>query len=366
MAKNKYSKLPIDASKIDDWINLWCESEFGCEKYQIEKENIPQRIQYLIRVDSKEIKLDFIKCDGGLLTITPNVGTQRDLSLKLAESIYNRVKDVNRNSKFANGFSIKLSEEDYHTIIDLISEEQGNIILNHDVMDEPGKANYVLHRIKGKLGDTVVIKFYPHTSRMQLQGKPASLFNEIIAMISEDGATLNDVVDAQLSYCNLELNRNDVLEEMEQVLGKKLYDYMTNSQKAILSSAFILSKISMELPDNSVIVQQAFRAYEGVLKKLLRDQGITIAEGEMVGSVYKHNKATNQFQMKSEYAAIVDDETKEKTLTVMYQFYFQNRHPYSHASDNDLTTAIIAKRKVADELFTEAIQNLKTGFANLR
>lgn len=366
MAKNKYSKLPIDVSKIYDWINLWCESEFGIGNYKIISRDNSPRIQYLIKCESKEIKLDFIKCTGGLLTIAPNVGTQQELSHNLADSIYDRVKDINKDSKFANGFSIKLPEEDYQTIIDLISEEQGNTILNRDVMDEPGKANYVLHRIKGKLGDTVVIKFFPHTSRMQLQGKPAALFNEIVAMISEGGADLNDVVDAQLNYCSLELNRNEVLEEMEQVLGRELYHYLTSSQKAILSSAFILSKISMELPDNSVIVQQAFRAYEGVLKKLLRDQNITLDEGEMVGSVFKHVKETNQFQMKSEYAAIVDDPTKEKTLTVMYQFYFQHRHPYSHASDNDLTTAIIGERKVADELFNEAIQYLKTGYASLK
>ena len=366
MAKNKYSKLPIDVSKLYGWINLWCESEFGDDKYKIEKRDITQRIQYLIHANSMEIRLDFIKCTGGLLTITPNVGTQHALSVKLADSIYDRVKDINKDSPFSNGFSIKLSQEDYDSLLGLITGEEGNTVLNNDVQQEAGKANYILHRIQGPYGDTVVIKYYPNTKRMQFQGKPLALFNEIVSMLSEECDSPDDVVDAQLTYCDVKLNRDDIFEEMEAVLGNRLYSYLTKSLRAILSTAFIMSKISMNLPDNSVIVQQALRAYEGFLKKLLRDQDIELTENELLGDVFGHRKADNTFYMHTESAAKVNDPNKERVLTAMYQFYYQHRHPYSHASADDFDTVIIEDRKVADELFNEVIQSMKAGFTELQ
>lgn len=365
MAEKKYSKLPIDESKISGWIDLWCETEFGEADYTIEEKTIPKRIQYAIRTGGKEIRLDFIRCNGGLLTIAPNVGTQQELSVKLADSIYDRVKDLTAESKFAHGFSIKIAQDDYQTVIDLLTESSENTILNMETRTDPGAANYILHRIKGPLNDTVVIKYFPNTHRMQLQGKPLALFNEVVSMISDQNVTFDDVVDAQLKYCSVPLNRDDIFEEMQDVLGDDLYKYLTEALKKILSTAFIMSKIEIDLPDNSVIVQQALRAYEGFLKKLLREQGIMIGSEEAIGEAYKRDDITNEFVLRSEYAAMVDDEEKEKALAALYRFYFQYRHPYSHASADDYDTAIIENRRTADELFDELIQKMKSGYAAL-
>ena len=68
----------------------------------------------------------------------------------------------------------------------------------------------------------------------------------------------------------------------------------------------------------------------------------------------------------SESAAKVNDPNKERVLTAMYQFYYQHRHPYSHASADDFDTVIIEDRKVADELFNEVIQSMKAGFTELQ
>lgn len=72
------------------------------------------------------------------------------------------------------------------------------------------------------------------------------------------------------------------------------------------------------------------------------------------------------FYMHTESAAKVNDPNKERVLTAMYQFYYQHRHPYSHASADDFDTVIIEDRKVADELFNEVIQSMKAGFTELQ
>lgn len=128
----------------------------------------------------------------------------------------------------------------------------GVTLKNYSEQSEDGKAKYQLYQFSGPTGDTVTIKMYPNTERMQMQGKPLWLFNEIVSLVSENGAEMSEVVDAHLKYCNVVMNQKDVFEEMEAVLGSDLFNYLSTSHKAILSTSFILSKIDMDMPDYSV------------------------------------------------------------------------------------------------------------------
>lgn len=356
---NKFSKLSIDRDKLDGWISIWCKRNLEGD-FSIANTEKADRIQYLIKNAQNEIKLDFQKCAGGLFTICPKVGTNIQISTLIAEYIYKRVCDVFKDSPFANGFSIVIKEEDFKTVIELIQEINGVTLNNFSEQNESGQAQYKLYRFSGAAGDTITLKYYPNTSRMQMQGKPLFLFNEVVAMVSENGVKQDDVVDAHLKYCNLDIKKEEVFEELKDVLGDELYGFLSNAQKAILSTSFILSKVDGYLGDYSIIVQPANRAYEGFVKKIYAQEGL-ICDGEnQLGFFFDWRDHIVPI-MKKKYADMLDEET-QKGFTSMFKFYSQYRHPYMHASAYDYSTAIIGKREIADEKLNEVILSMKSWY----
>lgn len=357
---NKYSRLLIDSRKISDWILFWCEENLS-DPFTIDCNEISTRFQYSIVSGNNTIKIDFIKCKGGLLTIAPNVGSHTDISTQIADSIYDRVKYAITDSPFANGFSVLLGEDDFSTIIELLCGDENITLDNYSEQLNPGQAQYKLYRFTGAAGDSVTVKYYLSTKRMQLQGKPLSLFTEIVAMVSECVTTVNDVVDAHLRYCSLNIPRDDIYEEMKNSLGSEIFSFLSTTQKSLLATTFILDKIELDMPDYSGLITPALRAFEGYTKKLFAQQGLQCDGDKQLGEFFERSSKTEPFCMKNSYSSKLDADIERK-LTAMYDFYYRNRHPYAHASAYDFTTTIISDRKAADEIFQEIIQKMKSCF----
>lgn len=356
---NKYSRLNIDKTKITDWIKLWCEEHLEGNS-EISVEDNSDRIKYIIKNDTNNIKIDFQKCNGGLLTICPKVGNNIPISTEIADSIYNRVCNVLKDSPFANGFSVILRESDFNVVVELVSGMEGISLINSSEQLESGKAKYKLFRFSGAAGDSVTIKYYPNTSRMQMQGKPLFLFNEIVAMVSENGAEQDEVVDAHLKYCNVDMKKEDIYEELESILGTELYNFLSRSQKVILSTAFILSKVDGYLGDFSILVQPANRAFEGFVKKIYAQEGLECDGEQQLGKFFDWPDHISPV-MKTEFSDLLD-ENIVKGFTSMFKFYSLYRHPYMHSSAYDYSTPIIEDRKLADEKLNEVVASMKSWY----
>lgn len=200
---------------------------------------------------------------------------------------------------------------------------------------------------------------------MQLQGKPLWLFNEIVAMVSDEETRANDVVDAHLKYCNLDIPRIDIYEEMESVLGADLFSFLSNTQKALLATTFILDKIEVDMPDYSGLITPALRAYEGFTKKLFVQKGLPCDGNMQLGEFFERPDKMVPFSMKSKYSECLTKEVESQFIS-MYNFYYQQRHPYAHASAYDFDTTIISNRKSAEELFHEIILKMKAHYRILK
>ena len=365
MEKRRYSKLVIDKDKLPDWISSWCQENLK-GNWEINSTEKSDFIQFVINNDKDIIKINFTKCNGGLLSINPNVGVKTSISIQIAEYIYERVKNVLKDSPYSYGFSINISEDDFKTIIDLLNEIEGVQQMNYSTSFEKGKAPYYLYKFQGPVKDSVTIKYFLSTNRMQLQGKPLWLFNEIVAMVSENGVEMSDVIDAQLRCYNVELDKKEVYEEMECVLGKSLFEFLSNALKAILSTSFVFAKIDITMLDYSPIVQQALRTFEGFIKKVLNTNGIECLGDTQLGIFFNRPDKDSPFTMQTRYSEILDNKDLEKSLVAMYTFYYNKRHPYFHATAYDVDTRTISNRKVADELFSEIISKMKAWYESVK
>ena len=357
MAKNPFSKLMLNIEEMQGLIELGCESIFN-DDFTVKRKDISKRIQFHIESTEKKAQLDFIKCAGGLYTISFKVGSDPSISEKIANYLLSQINNPLKDSPYANGFSTKISEEEFEALIGLLTS-YGNSIDNFSESDEPGKSKYKLYRIKGVLGDHVTLKYFLNTQRLQVQGKPHHLFQDILSLVAESIGDTEELVDNHLEMCNLSIKKDDIYEEMKIVLGEDIFNYLPSTHKAILASSFIQFKVNVPFPDYSCLIFPAYRAYEGFIRKVFKKHGLDCVGVEGFKE-YFYTKG-NSIIMSSQYADALPNDVAE-LLRSLYVFYNKNRHPYGHASGDDFQTLIITDRNVAYDKFMEVINYIKKGY----
>lgn len=357
MAKNKFSKLMLNLDDMTGLIKLWCESNLD-GSFNIEKNDLSQRCQFFIYNNGKRIELDFVKCSGGLFTIVYKVGSDPVVSESIAEYIFLQISNQLKSSPYANGFSTILPEDEVNAVVELLKSE-GNVLSNYSYSSEPGKAAYRLYKFTGIKGDSVTLKYFLRTNRLQVQGKPHYLFQDVISLVTESSSDVDTVVDNQLVMCNLSVNKDAIFEEMKCVLGEDIFNYLPITHRAILASTFIQFKIDVPFPDYSCIIYPAYRAYEGFIRKVFKNNGLDCVGKVNIGEYFYIKD--NTFIMRSEYSDKLSSETAN-VLTKLYAFYNQNRNPFGHASGDDFQTVIISDRSVAYNKFMEVINYIKKGY----
>lgn len=361
---NKYSKLVFDSSQIYNWINQWCELNLE-GTFSIENKDTEQRISYTIVNGSKEIKIDFVKARGGALTIFPGVGKNIDISELIAEDIYGRISSNLSKSPLANGFSIKMSYEDFKILIDLLKEYDDITLENYSTQDKSGRQIYELYRFKSVLNDSVVVKYFNNTNRVQIQGKPLYLFNEIMSLICQSEGNAGSVVDAHIEICNLHVERNELNDELKEILGPDVYNFMSITHRAMLSTSLVLSRVRIDgLDDYSYIIQQALRTYEGFTLKMMSSKGCILPHRKQIGEFFCRASVSDSFTMKEKYKVSLNP-NEIALFEAMYNFFNSKRHPYMHSSDIDATTTIIGTYEGALERLEEVIRNLKESYMRL-
>lgn len=357
MTRNKFSKLMLNIDDMPKLIKLWCESNLE-GAFSIEQKDITQRCQFFIHNNGKKIELDFIKCSGGLFTIMYKVGSDPVTSELIAEYIFSQISNPLKDSPYANGFSTKMSEEEFEAVIGLLTSD-GNSIENTSEISEPGKSRSKIIRIKGIRGDRVTLTYYYNTNRLQVQGRPHYLFQDILSLVAESIEDTDALVDNHLEMCKLSIKKDDIYEEMKSVLGEDIFNYLPSTHKAILASSFIQFKVNVPFPDYSCLIFPAYRAYEGFIRKVFKKHGLDCVGVEGFKE-YFYTK-DNSIIMSPMYADALSNDVAEQ-LRSLYVFYNKNRHPYGHASGDDFQTAIITDRNVAYSKFMEVINYIKKGY----
>lgn len=358
MAKNPnpFSKLMLNIEKMQELIELWCESNFD-EKVTVTRDDIPKRVRFYVE---KRAQLDFIECSEGRYTIYCDIGPNPSLSKEIANYLLSQIKNPLKDSPYANGFSTKMSEEEFDAVIGLLISD-GNSIENSSEVNEPGKACYKLFRMKGIRGDHVTLKYFCNTKRLQVQGKPLYLFQDVLSLIAESIEDTDSVVDNHLEMCNLSIKKDDIYDEMKKVLGEGLFNFFPISHRAILASPFIQFRVTIDMPDYSCLVFPAYRAYEGFLRKVFTKNGLDcMGKDKNIGEFFLVKSGTT-IEMKPMYSTSLTEDV-ENTLKSLYKYYYLNRHAYGHASGNDQFTAVISKRNDAYDKFMEVINYIKKGY----
>lgn len=356
MGKNKYARLSFDVNKVPEWIRIWCESNME-EEVHIQETKKPGRISYSIKAE-KDFMIDFLECNGGAYTIQFKIGKNPDISEKLAESIYTRITAVGNSVGESNNFSIVVDEETYNTLIGLLCESDE---CSETASESRPELGYKLHKFRGRLGDTVTLKYFLKNKRIQIQGRPLCLFHMIQGLLMEDESIAESVVEEQIKYYNIDENIDDIKNEMCCYFGESLYGFFTKSQQMILHSFFVLNKVNITLPEYSVITSPVLHILDGYILKLMVSSGI-VHDKELVGHYFYFDGDSNKYILRPEYYTFIGEDKNIKSLEKLYGLYNKYRNPYSHTSECDFTTQVIGTRKQADEIAQEILLAIKTSY----
>jgi len=264
-----------------------------------------------------------------------------------------------------------LGEKKFHVVllflssrVNLLKEYDDISLENYSKQVEPGKPQYELYRFKSDLNDTVVVKYFNNTKRVQIQGKPLYLFNEITSLICQSEENAGSVVDAHIELCNLKVERSELNDELMDILGADVYNFMTITHRAMLNTSIVLSKVKIEgLDDYSYIFQQALRTYEGFMRKMMSAKGCILPAKKQIGEFFTRPNSNVDFTMKPIYTSALNVNLIS-VFENMYNFYHSKRHPYMHSSDSDATTSIEGTYGKALEKLEEIIHNMKVSYSN--
>lgn len=262
---NFLKDLNLDRSKIKEQIVEYCNEEFTT--YSITDILHINHTLYrcVVNGDNKEIVIDFYYKNNGTTTIKP-VGKNPDDSFKIGLNL--KLSLCNPDVAGASYSIEKVEGEVVSLLIEYLLELDGVTKLNEDTADL-----YRLFRFKGRHGDKVVIKHFTN-KRLQIQGKPLYLYQEVTCFLAEY-FPFEDIVKSQSEFFNISITREEIQEEFDILLPSSK-DFLGERLKCILSPALAYKQIDISLPDYSGFVFPVLRALEGYIKLLFLTKDIKI------------------------------------------------------------------------------------------
>lgn len=353
--EKKIKNLEIDLNNIQGWVEGFC-SEKDYDLKEIHKGGNEQVIIFTFELSESSFSINFYPTKGNRYTLFWGTGKNQDISKEFAEYIIDRLGTVN-TTEASNSFSVKLEEKTFLAFIDLLCEEDVNCTKNENDKE-------YLYRLKSsKYGDNITIHYFKNTNRLQVQGRRLQLFNKAVDLVSMECET-TEIVAAEIRYAKVSLEVDDIMNEMEKALGD-VYLFLAKAHKDILCSAFVQYRVEIPMPDYSMIVQASARGMEGYMLKILSNNNV-IVDDNSIGYFFTNEDHNRPLSLKSEYESAIDNNTITSELNRLYKWWHKTRHQYSHARENDWLTATISDRRVADSLFKEAIELIKSSYDRIK
>ena len=138
MAKDnkKYKNLRIDINEIPAIINSWGIGSSYENVTVIEPSNMEaQTLNYIVKCDNKVATLSVYPVNGGVYTISPNFGKEKEISKEIADYISDNCGVLASSNLYRSGFSIEASKEDFDAFYALMKDYDDICRLDDELPD---------------------------------------------------------------------------------------------------------------------------------------------------------------------------------------------------------------------------------------
>ncbi|MGG0569097.1 type II toxin-antitoxin system RnlA family toxin [Priestia megaterium] len=347
--KNIFRGLTLDRDKLPGWIKEYAESKF--ETYDISEIEHIAATQHrcTINGDSKVVQIDFYYAENGKTTLRPT-GKHHDISFELATSILGKLEyNITDNSR---SYSVHpLNSDDFLTLTEYLEELEG---VRKVFYDENEKNGYTLSQYIGKIGDKITLKYFQN-KRLQIQGKPAFLYQEVAYFLSSF-FPFDEVVKNQAEFYSVNIRPEEIRQEMEELLPSAYNNILGENLRKILAGSLALQKIDIDLDDYSTFVFPALKTLEGVIKEILLSNDVPYERVEKFGELFGWNATQRKYVYSNLDGAMINDGSVKSALGDLYTYYNKNRHRLFHVESIDAATSLVETKQQADQIIFKVLE----------
>jgi hypothetical protein len=304
-------------------------------------------------VDNKELILQFHYLNDGTTTLGCKVGNNQTKSKELAEYI-KKTTLIDPRNNITLAFS-NFAQGSLDQMITFLAKVPG-VKLADDRKDKTARR---ILKFTGQQNDTVTLVYHTN-STLTLQGRPVTLYSQIIAFLSEY-LSLGEIIQSQSMFIPVPIRTSDIEYELHAKMpfaDSKLDATM----RKMLCTSLVFTKLDIDLPDYTALVFPALRALEGHLKALFYSKGFVIGK-EGFGIFFDYNGLKHFLNL--------DTRQKigcSKSCTAIensYNYYYNHRHSLFHSEVVPLASSIIEDRGEAIRMIDTVINIIEDSHHSL-
>ncbi len=352
---SEYKNLSITIEDIEKIISEFTSKTNG--KYH--KEEKPNSFyQFKIIVPGqKEALLNIYVTKRGV-SVNPNVGSNKELSIQLADLIKKRSKKVETVSETFEGVFRELFneflEEFRHSGVEIERKQENDYQEVYKLMD---KNKY-----------EITVTYYKNKHKVFIQGKTTRLYDDIILWfadkIFENPREIIEIIFNSIEDFNKYEVKfpDDAIDELLKDRLGDLYDdpkIISLHEKKWLKTSFYLYLFIKEMPEYYPVIAGSLKIIEGILRRILiKKYGLKNAFKEGTKS-FKHFRKIdeNTYVMKEEYKRDFTNPHHIFYIESLYNFIKRRRDKLMHNLGH--FPFVVEKREDAKNILDEVIDLIK-------
>ncbi|MFZ2974005.1 MAG: type II toxin-antitoxin system RnlA family toxin [Ferribacterium limneticum] len=343
--QNPYKSINIDRKKMQQAVEA-----IGAEDYSYGK--VGNTFQMVMSINGSKFGLTVYENSDGTTTLTKMGSYSADVFEQVAEQIKTHCSTGNGGS-----FQISIPKfpgDHAENLLKYLNSE-GEIDI------QKNEHGYLLTRLKGHQGDVLTVKQYENGT-IQLQGRWAML-----AACAQDFLSTvlpyNEAVKAQLDTFSVPVSVQEVRNELEGRLpfsAAKL-DSVVAAQ---LTSALVMIKVDLNLPDYGAVAFPALRGLEGFIKTELWNAGFQPNKANTLGEYFTQGKTVGAYAMHDAVAAKAG-EPLCSLLVDCYTLYANQRHGIAHMEADPQTSRVITSLAEAKTIVNQVFDIIERFYCKL-
>lgn len=288
--------------------------------------------------------------NSGKTTIQTTSGSNTELSKQIAEYVVDKCS-VAVASK--GNFRIQpLKEESFTFLLEYLQAD-----CRATIKSQKEISGGIQYSIVGRQGDKLTISFYRRKGTLMIQGNPLMLHSEVVEFLSEI-LDLNSLVNAQLNLICTNIKASETLKDLEMYLPNS-YEFLSNKTKALLSPCIAFKQLQLELTDYTSLVFPAFRGLESYIKRLFKDNNITVPNSGF-GTFLRHDGHNS-----------LNENTRNKincdktcsAINKCYAYYKNHRNPLFHVDGIVENTRTVDSKQEAESMIVEILKLIDETYA---
>ena len=341
-----YAGITLDPKKIEDAIRSFPGNKNsketvqgnGFKSYTVEVDGqAPGMFQVFHRNDDK-------------FTLKFKIGKNQSLSEQVAKHVFDICSCDPVTTK---PLSLKsISEDDWEFVKESLADDK------YKLEEEPlqhGKR----FKVSGHGADHVFMHRY-NTGSFTLQGRTRGAYSAVVNALNYTHTDRKELIESQLATVPVTIvDSGTLMSELEQRVPTA-WAKMDDMVKTILAPALLVHKLSVDLPDYSLMVYPALRGMEGCIKDIFAKRGYVLGSKLSLGDQF--DSATKQVT-NAVKTSLGGCNGSCDAAAMVYGHFSAHRNGLLHVDSVIATTRIVEKQAEAAEIVDGAFYIIEKAYA---